>query len=398
MENNGKKTVAFLFGAGCEGKGQIDLPYGSDFKKDIVLGENAKKVYEFVNDDCENTYKIKDGFLLSWNSYHTLYQTLSENDSLRNMLTEEELEIFKDYEKINQDSEKDIDIKKDITVEFNNLYKTLVYEKIKNKEFGKFQNEFLKSISMCHFLDSRLNSLRLPKKYKKETGKILKILYTAFYSIYKGIDADFLFDDINIPVKERREKLFQAIKNGQKIIVDKVKDKNDLYYNIIKKCIRKEKYDISVITTNYTNFAEKLMGLDESKVAYVHGRLDVFEDIESKIARPLNEFESDKKIMPFLFVPSGVKPVVNSWQIEQYTKACDWIKNSDYLIVLGYGLNSDDEHVVTFLHERMLDAEKANRTLFFYSSNKTKITKHMGGNINAEQTSNFEERLMEFVR
>lgn len=396
MESNKKKTVTFLFGAGAEK--DLGLPSGSDFKKDIVLGENAETIYRYVNEDSENTYKIKDGFLLSWNSYHTLYQTLSENDSLRNMLTNDERKIFEEYERINQNSEKNIDIKKDITVEFNNLYKTLVYEKIKSNELGEFQNEFLKCISMCHFLDSRLNSLRLPENYKKETGKVLRILYSAFCSIYKGIDGNFPFDDVDIPVKERREKLFQAIENGQDIIVKNAKNNSELYYNIIKEKVLDKNYDCSVITTNYTNFAEKLMGLNETHVAYIHGRLDIFEDIESKIAKPITEFESDKKIMPFLFVPSGVKPVVNSWQIEQYAKACDWIKNSDYLVVLGYGLNSDDEHVINFLRERMLDTGKAKHTLFFYNSDKTKITKHMGNDINTKKIDNVEKDLMEFIK
>jgi hypothetical protein len=36
-EKNMEKKIVFLCGAGCEGKSQLELPSGENFKKDVLL-------------------------------------------------------------------------------------------------------------------------------------------------------------------------------------------------------------------------------------------------------------------------------------------------------------------------------------------------------------------------
>lgn len=41
--------ITFLFGAGAEGLGQIGMPFGNEFKKDIILADNVASFANAVN-------------------------------------------------------------------------------------------------------------------------------------------------------------------------------------------------------------------------------------------------------------------------------------------------------------------------------------------------------------
>ena len=377
-----KKKIAFLFGAGCEGKGQLDIPSGADFKKDIVLSENVEKTFDAIN--FTDTYKIKNGCLLSWNSYKTLYETIKENGDLHFVDTEN---IISDYDKMNsQNFNIPVEEKHRITDRFRNFYKTNIYDVLtkKNLDSSKLSDNlvnFLRYISLCSFSDGLFNSLRYPNMYIKSVNKVLKIYFAAFNSIMKGMrkasdcksDYDFmdnLKDRSLNSIVENRTKLNSYIDDLQDIILQK-KDSDTLYYRIIRNIYEEyeAKIELSVVTTNYTNFAEKVIGLKDS-VFYIHGKLDYFESIENKSVKKLSDFNLENDVIfPFIFIPSGIKPVVCNWQIKQYAKAVEAFENADCLIVLGYGLNSDDEHITNMLKERIINGKKI---LWFYHNEKDK--------------------------
>ena len=108
-----------------------------------------------------------------------------------------------------------------------------------------------------------------------------------------------------------------------------------------------------VVTTNYTGFAESIIGLPVEKVAYIHGRLNLFEDVKTKKVANISSFSDDEVIFPHIFIQSGIKPVVSSNQITELYKATEAILHSDNLIIIGYGVNSDDEHISNLLRERL---------------------------------------------
>ena len=92
--------------------------------------------------------------------------------------------------------------------------------------------------------------------------------------------------------------------------------------------------------------------------AYLHGKLKWFEEIFTKRVDELQNFFEKDLIMPFIFIQSGIKPIVSPMQLREYSKALDAIDNSDYLIILGYGINSDDEHISNIIRERILVKKK----------------------------------------
>ena len=145
-------------------------------------------------------------------------------------------------------------------------------------------------------------------------------------------------------------------------ITKKNRFNSNLYYSVIEKI--HEKNDVTIVTTNYTKFAEKMT---DCKTAYLHGRLDLFEDVKTKQVAELSELDDSKEVLPFIFIPSGVKPVVSLYQIKQYALALKAFEKSDVLCILGYSINTDDEHIKNFIAERMNNGKKV--VLFKYCGN-----------------------------
>ena len=392
------KNIVFLFGAGVEGKNQFDLPSGMEFKKGTIVSKNISEFYKAIN---KGDSTINNRPLLHHNSTSILYQTLIENGcdwrkvfSKESMSEEDEKRFSEDFKK--EYSETFFSIEEQKSIEnylkykrngnkdseaknaFRNLYKSLIYNPIKKNEFPEDNLEkeriqyideiFLQRVCFFSYVDSCFNYLRKPSEYKREVDNVLKLYFSSYKCMYDSLNEKMNKQDMkDLPTD--RNALVDNIKFFQNKIIENKKDCKELYYNIIKK--HKDKFNINVITTNYTEFAEKIIELDSSQIKYLHGKLDLFESLESKKIAPLSEFSEDEIIFPYILIQSGIKPIVSPFQIKTFSDACNYLKKADYLIILGYGLNSDDEHIVTmiryFLDNNNDDNKKNNNNFKVYN-------------------------------
>lgn len=358
------RCIGLLLGAGCEGKGQLGLPSGVLFKRDTIVADKVADLVYGVN--RKEHPAITNGTIIAHNSYSILYQTLLEYTGKKFSFSQEEKEIVDRYISLSNGnisvSEQE---KTDIRNAFAILYKIRFYDEIKNSvTSGKALNEdatlFLENACFYSFVDSRFNYLRKPGEYRKESNRVVKLYFAAFKSILSSLldpaEQEALSNALlgKHSLRENRLLLHDLIVKSQQRIVDANQGRKDLYYNIIRSA-KAEHSDVqySIVTTNYTNFIELMTGISGNNLAYVHGKLDTFEDIESKRVGNLTSFAENAFIFPFIFIQSGIKPVVNGFQIDELSKARSIIAESDELIILGYGVNSDDEHISNLLRERI---------------------------------------------
>ncbi|MBR5178062.1 MAG: hypothetical protein IKW90_04615 [Lachnospiraceae bacterium] len=375
--------IAFLLGAGCEGSGQLGMPSGNDFKRDTILAQDVRKLVDRINIKSKaEQYDISDGTFLSPNGTSVLYQTIKEAKTIEDFgLSQNDIKIVNKYIKYKEDRDFVKGLSKNdknkIRDEFRKLYRNELYEAIvngnKKLECDKTK-KLLEKTCFYAMIDSLFNCLREPDKYKKEVGRVVKMYYSAYNSVFNGIAkvaGNIQKDGIkfNDNIVYNRKNLANLLLEAQdKIIKENLENKN-LYYNYIKEL--KNKAEVSVVTTNYTSFAEKLIDLDEEHIAYVHGKMNLFEDLLTKQVKPLQEFtNSEDFIFPYIFVQSGVKPIVSTWQIKEFAKAVKMINEADLVVVLGYGINTDDEHIINILRER-LHSDKT-KTVYFYYVKKPK--------------------------
>lgn len=368
MEEKKKKKVLFLFGAGCEGKGQFGLPSGAEFAKGTILAKGAKELYDKINKS--GVYQMDNNKFIHHSASSILYQTIIENDKdgkLKDVLGRELIEQYLNYKKRNI-------VDSTISNKFKELYKTKIYDVVIDKEESEFTEEvklFLERANFFSFADSLFNYVRKPELYPKETAKVMKLYYAAYNCIMEKMDlrieeltADNARAELTIILNNISNKKYFITKLEQ---YTKVK-KEDLYYDMISKF--KSNFDINVITTNYTSFAQNMIGLMDDEIAYVHGKLDWFENIKTKEVKILSEHLDDSIIFPFIFVQSGVKPIISPVQLREYVKAMKFLEEADLVIILGYGINSDDEHILNMLRER--DKTRGNIIYLKYVEEKTK--------------------------
>lgn len=62
--------------------------------------------------------------------------------------------------------------------------------------------------------------------------------------------------------------------------------------------------------------------------------------------------DDTKVLIPFMLAPSGIKPVISSCEVDRFHSAFHHILNDEELIIHGYSLNTDDEHIINVIRER----------------------------------------------
>ena len=126
----------------------------------------------------------------------------------------------------------------------------------------------------------------------------------------------------------------------------------------------------SVITTNYTPFMElyfnKLKKTNEIKkneyqnLIYLSGKLFLFErSDENEVFDIRDENIDNTKLKPidyftFIMTQSPIKPIIHPKQIIEYNNFLEALESSEILVIIGYSLTKNDNHICCFLKEYYL--------------------------------------------
>lgn len=417
----------FLIGAGAEGEGQIGMSSGAHFKRKIILANGVREFAGyFVDNKMMRDGKLLTANSTNV-LYQTIVEKLDDdvnvNQDETNTIQKKMHFDEKQWEKIrayidkknspckddakgtdNTENNDVSDNESNVVDEFRKIYQETIYYKMNSdEEIAKDTTleYFLDNAGIYSYADSLFNYLRKPNLYTNEVARVKKLYYGAL---------KILWDDLRKKVKEdgkdeelfsegeyqanRTELIKQLDRMQEKICTDardarnarenKESQYSNLYYNIIRDFIQHvqklneepgegepdaSKNIVKIVTTNYTKFAEELTEINktgtENEIYYLHGKLGLFESVDNKYIKKGNEFSEEDDIFPYLLVQSGVKPIINYSQLKEFYQGAAALVEADVLIVLGYGMNSDDEHVVNMLKERLEDKDKKKRTIFF---------------------------------
>lgn len=154
------------------------------------------------------------------------------------------------------------------------------------------------------------------------------------------------------------------------------KNEHSTYYEMVSEYVSSANAtNCHFVTTNYTGLAGRCINRNarENEMIYLHGRLTWFEDLENLTVYDVTDSDErlcaeqaaeKKMLMPFILIPSGVKPLVCTRQIEEFHKFIEALQASDELCVIGYRFNSEDNHVNAIIGE-WLRANKQHRLIYF---------------------------------
>ena len=160
------------------------------------------------------------------------------------------------------------------------------------------------------------------------------------------------------------------------------KGKLDNYYGVIKNYI--DKYDFNIVTTNYTTLCENITGVKADEIAYIHGKFGWFENPRSLEIIDINtdEIKYHQGIkggdiyFPYIFIQSGVKPIVDRIQIREFSKMIEFFEKAD-VIIIGYKFNPDDNHINSIIRSFICDGKRIKYFIYDNDLKKDDIKKRL---------------------
>lgn len=307
-------STCVLFGAGAER--DFGLSIGKDFAKNVtgIYSEYDKDIKEFynkLNDDWFPKYRKK-----GWDEKDLLKAAVRKKWMLNGI----ELTSKKEYEE-------------------------LVNQEVENMNQNTKNQMLEKYTSYMGILDESFFTIIQPKQlgpYK--FWSIVCCYWRAYLCLVKSMCKD----KGNLWLMEHPKEAYRLMCEYAKSYKEV-----DSYYRVIKNIDS----EVSVITTNYTPFCEIITGLSKDKIAYIHGKFNWMEfPKELCVVDVVDETieHSRYDYFPYIFLQSGVKPIVEGKQLKEYKKAIEQLDNSNRIIICGFSMSCDDNHIVALIREQLM--------------------------------------------
>ena len=332
-----RKNIAVLFGAGAE----IDygLSAGADFAYKVLgLGPDSESLNNAINAYYKNRAETID-----W--YPEYGPTNWQEEKLLEAAVRKQLLDIPHVTKKNYDD--------DVALKIESL-KT-------DPQKAVFISQHT---SYMGIIDEAFHTLISPIVLGPRKFWRVVQAYTRAYAFLAG---QLLFGGAT-PSEDDYNKILQDPQNTYAKLIEIARDKVDerSYYSVLKKYP-----NVNVITSNYTPLSKEIA---DKEVAYIHGRMDLFESAKDLTVYSVDQTSafSNDILFPFISLQSGVKPIVCQQQIMEYAKMVDYLDKADVLLIVGFKLNVDDNHINSFIRSFY---QSGKRILYFSfnSPNKEEV-------------------------
>ena len=343
------KDIMFLFGSGADTDVNGDLVSGSQFAESIIQNKYADKINNITQEDFRN-FK-----LISHNSKKIFIQTIVHNENLaREKLSPEDVDLVMGY---NNNAENSDTTKKKITEMCRKWYDLITNTEIPQEQSEEdSKNFFLENAALFGSLDEKFNSLRYPNKKDANAKRVINAYWTVFMVMFKSLFGEISELDFDAVLKK--------LSDEKTVAKNMLSGKSNCYYNTVSKV----KGNYHIATTNYTALVSTAF---ENRANYLNGKLSWFEDLNNLTVYDCTQeserdliVEHPENIIPFIFIPSGVKPIVCPKQVKEYTDFKSNLESSSVLCVIGYRFNSEDNHINSFIADWL---RKDKNTLIYFN-------------------------------
>ena len=382
-----KLKVAFFFGAGAEGTGNFGIASGYDYLKSSLLASeyhsgmtDALKTYFQRNKYFKDYTYRADGFRKSSLLKNFLIQkSITNRTFFEKHIRDLSLLLSQDdFDFINKELETSIgrireenDNQKDKLLNiFDQIItgKTRYYSDISEPLFKNLfseKNNFISfdmNAGLLGTLDSYFHTIINPSKYGAiYFSRLFNYYWACYFTILKST-LEYLLNNGNNNVQIYFNsdgslnyiKVLNDLKNVTKWLYDGALSMpvDGTYYGYIKKLLSEHSQYIEcrgVATTNYYRWASCIT----NDIVYLNGQLNLFEypELLEVVTSPKDLADKKHIFFPFMFGQSLTKPIVHSHQIKTYNKFYNMLEETNVLVVLGYNINEDDNHINSFLHE-----------------------------------------------
>lgn len=353
-----ENVVSILFGSGADTDYNANLGSGASFSKALLQNSYKDKCKKVTG----NSYEYS---LIHKRSKKVYIQTILENEEKAKEagIKENDIELCKKYSKAQLSDYEKTNLDTNCKTWYDLLMSNNPGEE---KDVQKF---FFERAVFFDALDEKFNSLRYNDgKWSANAKRVINAYYTVFFYMIENIYDEDVKDSVN-SIKDLPTYLKFAKKSDEYL-----KNNDKKYYDILKKFLDSSEENncrYFVTTTNYTDYVSEIFGT--TNTAYLHGKLKWFEDLKTlQVFDCDDDNEYDKlleiaetqskskqtRLIPFIMIPSGVKPLICKKQINEFKKFSDNLDKSDYLVIVGYNLNSEDNHINSIISSWLRENEK----------------------------------------
>lgn len=224
------------------------------------------------------------------------------------------------------------------------------------------QNLIQKYTSYLGIIDSDFHTLIYPKVFGRYVfWRAIDCFARAYLCLVKDIlnppkDSKQFYLDVLKKPNDTYQEMIKTIQNDERFT-------KESYYTEIRKIMHKyNDAPIRIVSTNYTPCCSVITGRDD--IIHIHGRMDMFENpyewkvIRAEEAQKNNEGEERKLLFPYLAIQSGVKPIIERTQITEYNKMVEAFDCAEKIIIVGYGINYDDNHINSIIRNAVENKDK----------------------------------------
>lgn len=343
--NEGNKNICFLFGSGADTCYSKRLKSGSEFAESLLCAKYSDERKQMLGKE------IGRFSLIHHQSMKVFIQSIINNkNEAQKCFDQKTIDLCERYY---EENETDPGLKTLCSEWYKSLTKSNSspeYTRAKERDF------FLKHAVFFDSLDEKFNSLRnitRNNKAKRVINAYATIFILMVYDLYR-IPENFEWNFANI---------FDLLNEDYDIAGP---CNENSYYHILAN----SRIKAHIATTNYTKIAQNILDLDDT--AYLHGKLTWFENLADLTVYdcevPMERKEAEENIssgalIPFILIPSGVKPIICTKQIKEFYKFITYLEDSSLLCIVGYRFNSEDNHINSIIADWLRD--RADREIVY---------------------------------
>lgn len=378
-------------------KGLIKAGVYAGYEGDFLFRKDSNVFKDMIFRTLKKNY-LDDEHIEKLTSYYCENKNIEKTETkkiLTQIFKSDRIEDIISNKKKDQESKKNIEV---LNALVEKIYDEIVIDdckKIKKNEQSKFIKKFLeKDMEFAGCLERDFSTLMgLNKNDNFRYNRIFNYYWSSFFSIMdeivkkdkeliekyklltknKQINYSNVFSNLKAIITEIYDEKFLKNYENNKKNNNNDNNKNKNYY----KTFSSKDFDnyklYSVITTNYTPFMELYFDRKENNKAkcdnkqderkksiYLSGKLSLFErsdenevfdirdeNIDNTKLKPIDYF-------PFIMTQSPIKPIIHPKQIIEYNNFLNALESSEILVIIGYSLTKNDNHICCFLKEYYL--------------------------------------------
>lgn len=382
-----EQKFGFFFGAGAEIC--YELPSGSDFTKETICKKHeelynalGKVIYNGEFGDYVGKYKKNFHFRSNSADFRemVLRAAININEAKRTPaikhLASEHTQKEKDsnfrYSKIYQDIE-------------SALYKYIVEDNKEQFKKGRLtikkrkKDSLILTIEDCEkitdnlsyygTMEEKFSTICNPKKAGEwKFWSLINYFWSCYFSIFEPLAKKTdIYEQSSVKNKHKYEFMLKNLTS----ILNEIEhedflnkfDSNKNYYKQLKN------FNPScVITTNYTPFIETIFTKDKS--SYLAGRLSDFEVPNKFLIDKFDNIDKKDFKFPYMLTQAPIKPIIHPTQILEYSKAIKALEEIKTLVIIGYNINENDDHINAILKDFCTKDEKNKIIYCYYNKDK----------------------------